>query len=625
MRFPLPARLLTAFAFAATLTPHVAHASITPEAKRVLDRYVHAVGDPASERTEHEVATLTAFGLTGRTESWLQRPNQTASLTELGPFKLREGFDGTAGWRTDPGGKLLVLDGKDLEKAKAAAWFEAELFLLPDQGGGAVAAAGVEKDSLLGPLDVLELTPPVGNSRRYSFDPKTGLPVREVAKNDQQTIVSTLTDYAMIAGRLRPRLTTTEIVGAPANTIRVTLDSVWVNIDIPATQFAAPVENAAPVKYLKTEGIARIPFEYRGKHVWVHASVNGGPPADFIFDTGASITVIDSTYAAKIGLVSEGRQQGQGAGASGGASFTRLQTLRVTAEDGDGVEMTGVQAGVLSVNPFLAPFFWRDAAGVLGFDFINRFVDEIDFDHQVLTLRDPKTFQYAGKGTPIPMTLAGHAPIIQMTLNGKYSGGFRVDVGSSSTVDLHTPFVKKNHLETVGGKGMNVMGGGFGGTFTNRIVRLDKLQLGPFAWTRPIVSLSGAEAGAFTSEDYAGNIGNRLLERFTCTFDYDRRLLYLEPGKRYALPDEFSRAGVQLARTGDLVRAMSVLPNSPAAISGVREGDEVISLDGVPVLTMTPDAVSDVLDRGKAGSVHSLELRRDGKVSKVKVTLKDML
>ena len=623
MRFVRPARLLALALTAATVSSS-AHATITPEARRILDRYAHATGNALAERTLHERSTLTAFGLTGHTESWIVRPNLHASATELGPFKLREGFDGAAGWRTDPGGKLLMLDGKDLESAKASAWFEAENYLLPDQGGGSVVAAGVEKDST-GAYDALEMTPPVGKPRRYLFDQKTGLLVRQIAKNDQQTIISTLADYEPIAGRLRPRHSTTEIVGAPANTIRVTLDSVWVNADIAPALFAVPVEEVAPPRYLKQDGVARLPFEYRGRHVWLKASVNGGPPADFIFDTGASITVIDSAYAASIGLKSEGHQQGQGAGASGSASFAQLSSLRIAGADGDGIELANTKVAVLSVNPFLSPFFWRDAAGVIGFDVINRFVDEIDFDEHTITLRDPKTFRYQGAGAPIPMTLAGHAPIVQMKLDGKYEGGFRVDVGSSSTVDLHTPFVKEHHLENAGGKGIEVTGGGFGGTFTNRLTRMQRADLGPFSWTHPLVSMSHAEAGAFTSEDYAGNIGNRILERFKCTFDYERRMLYLEPGKNYQKTDQFSRAGIQLARTGDQVTAMSVLPDSPASKAGLKEGDEVLSVDGASVLTLTPDSVSDMLDQGKIGSIHTIEIKRDGKVSKIAVTLKEMI
>ncbi len=609
----------------ALLGATAARAALAPQAKAVLDRYVQAMGGSAflDEKSLRVLGTIQAFMMKGVTESWTLRPDRTASRLELGPLKLRTGFDGTVGWRTDPNGKVLKLDGKDLDEAKGSAWFETAAYLLPDQGGGTVEWAGEEADSS-GRYLVLEMTPPAGRSRRVYFDATSGLLVKELGKNDQQTIVTRFSDYRRFEGRLLPARTTTEIVGQPLNTFTVTVDSAWVDPEIPASLFAMPAEQGPLARFLKTPGVARVPFEYRERHVWIRASVNGRPPADFIFDTGASITVIDSAYAARIGLRTEGEQQGQGAGATGRASFASLKSLRVEGADGDGIEMPDVKVAVLSVNSILAPFFWKDCAGIIGFDFIDRFVDEIDYDGRMLTFYDPKSFHYSGRGTAIPMTLAGHTPVVKMKLDGTYEGDFRVDVGSGSTVDLHTPFVDKYGLADQADRSVEVMGGGFGGTFQTRIVRMKKIEIGPYSWSKPLVSLSEATAGAFTSEDYAGNIGNRILERFKVTLDYDRRQLWLEPGRLYGRRDAFTRTGLQLGRLADTVRVMFVLEGSPAQKAGIRAGEAVLALDGKPMSDLTPDEVTRVLDEGPPGR-HTLTMLRGGKVKKVSVQLKEML
>jgi hypothetical protein len=284
-----------------------------------------------------------------------------------------------------------------------------------------------------------------------------------------------------------------------------------------------------------------------------------------------------------------------------------------------------VKVGVLSINAFLAPFFWRDCAGVIGYDFLSRFVTEIDFDSQTLTLHEPTGFQYSGAGARLPFQLAGTVPAIKMTLDGRYEGDFRVDVGSGSTVDLHTPFVKRFDLARRGERGVDVMGGGFGGTFKNRLVRMKKIAVGPYSWEEPLVSLSTVESGAFASEDYAGNIGTQILERFKCILDYDRRELILEPGKKYSKRDQFTRAGVQLARFGDNVKAMQVLDDSPAAKAGLKEGDEVVSLDGKPILSYAPDDLTELLHNGKVGRKIVFEVTRDGKKEKRTLTLREIL
>lgn len=604
-----------------------AGAAITPDARRVVERYLEAIGGRAlqdSLSTLRVSGAITAFGLHGRASAWHARPDRSATEIELGPFKLAEGFDGTAGWRTDPSGKLVMLDGKDLEDARASAWFENDRWLEPGQGGGAVVVTGAERDSA-GTYTVLEVSPPQGRSRQLWFDDRTGLFMRAVSKKDQQTVVFSNSDFRRVGGRTFAFRSRTRVEGMPANDLVLELDSVAVNVAIPAARFAAPVAAGGGPRWLRTPGRARLPFEYASRHVWLKVSVNGAPPADFLFDTGASITVLDSAYAARLGIATVGHQQGVGAGAVGNASFATVRTLRVTAPDSDGVELADVKVAVLGLKGFLEPYFWRDIAGVVGFDFIQRFVDQIDYDHRVLTLEDPKDYHYTGHGTAIPMTLAGSTPVVKLTLDGSIEGLYRVDVGSSSTVDLHTPFVKQHRLFETAGAKVEITGGGFGGTFLSTARRMAKLEIGPYGWAHPIVALSSATGGAFTSEDYAGNIGNQILQRFTCTLDYERRVLYLEPGARYAEPDEFPRSGAQLARFGDRVVVYAVLADSPAERAGLREQDEVVAIDGKPAREWTPDSVAETLDRARPGSRHTLEVERGGKRMKVTLVLRNLL
>jgi hypothetical protein len=612
---------------AALISAPAVRAAITPEAAKVVDRYVAAIGGrPAveAERSVHSKNTVVAFGFTGTLESWIQRPDRIASQTVLGPFALKDGFDGTTAWRIDQNGKLSIRDGKDLEDEKGSAWFENGHWLMPDQGGGSVAVQGKESDST-GAYTVLEVKGRVGRTRAIWFSTKTGLVDRVVIKTDQQTITTRLSDYRVNAGLLRPHRQEASVAGMPLNNLTVTLDSVWVNEATDPSRFALPQPAAADFKFLKGSGPAGLPVRYGERHVWVKVAIDGRPPEDFLLDTGASVSLLDSAWAASHGIASEGKMQAVGAGATGDVAFARVGSIRVAGPDGDGVEIAGQKLAVLALNRFVAPFFWRDAAGVLGYDFISRFVMEIDYDNGTLTLHDPKTFKYTGNGTAVPITLAGSIPVVKAKIDGQYEGQFRLDVGSGSTVDLHSPYVKKHGLREKMGKSVAVMAGGFGGTFTSHLGRMKSMEIGPYSWKDPLVILSGAEQGGLASEDYAGNIGNEVFERFKCTFDYEHRTLYLEPGPRFSKSDRFSRAGVQLARFGDAVKAMQVLPGSAAEAAGIREGDEVVTLDGKPILDWTQDSVTEMFENGVVGEKHALELLRDGKKRKVTVKLKEMI
>lgn len=625
-RLPPSRSLLAALVALVTLAP-ATRATITPEAAKVVDRYLAAIGGRAAaeaERSLHSRSAISAFGFTGTIESWSQRPDKIASQTALGPFTLKDGFDGTTAWRIDQNGKFSLRDGKDLEDEKGSAWFENSQWLRADQGGGSVTVQGSEKDSA-GTYTVLEVKGPVGRGRALWFSNKTGLIDRVVIKTDQQTVTTRLSDYRLDAGLVRPHRQEASVAGMPLNNLTVTMDSIWVNETIDPARFAPPQASAADFKFLKGSGPARLPMRYGERHVWLKASINGGAPEDFLVDTGASVSLLDSAWAAAHGIASEGKMQAMGAGAAGDVAFTQVSSIKVAGPDGDGVEIGGQKLAVLALNRFVAPFFWRDAAGVLGYDFISRFVMEIDYDHGTLTLHDPKTFTYAGKGTGVPITMAGGIPVVKAKLDGQYEGLFRLDIGSGSTVDLHAPFVKKHGLRDPAKPAIEVLGGGFGGTFSSHIVRMKSIEIGPYSWKDPLVILSGATTGGLASEDYAGNMGNEIFERFLCTLDYEHRMLYLEPGKRFGKSDQFSRAGVQLARFGDAIKAMQVLPGSAAEQAGIREGDEVVSLNGKPILSWTQDGITALFENGAVGEKHTFEIKRDGKPRKVTIKLKAMI
>ena len=48
--------------------------------------------------------------------------------------------------------------------------------------------------------------------------------------------------------------------------------------------------------------------------------------------------------------------------------------------------------------------------GILGYDFIRRFVVAIDFVKQELRLYDARSFKYDGPGESIPVTFSGNHP-----------------------------------------------------------------------------------------------------------------------------------------------------------------------------------------------------------------------
>jgi hypothetical protein len=631
-------RLVPALAVVVAVIAPASHATITPDAAKVVHRYVEVTGGAqafAAESTSYTHAKLYAFGFEGSFSSWSARPARRYSRTELGPFKLSEGVNGVTAWRTDPTtGVVRPLADHDLDQALESAWFEGERWAESGEGGGSVTLAGHEKDSL-GTYAVLEVKPPdlagagrpVG-TRQLWFDEKTGLLSVMRSKDDQREVFTRLSDWRLAAGRQRAFVNESGVVSMPANQVKAVADTLLANLSVAGLPFSPPeaaTGGAAAVTWLGTPGTAKLPFDYRARHVWLKASVNGGPPEDFLFDTGASVTVLDSAWAATHGLKTQGRMQAAGAGAAGAASFATLGSLRVASAGNDGVELKDVKVAVLDVNPSFEPMFWRSMAGVIGYDVISRFVVTVDYDDSVVVLHDPATWKYTGPEKPLSMVMNGTVPALQGKFDDADEGLFRLDVGSSSTVDVHAPFAKKTGILNRMGKTTRFDGVGFGGSFSSEVGRLRSMSLGPYEWDDPIVVVSHATEGAFASEEFAGNIGNRILERYRVTFDYEHRQVYLEPGKRYADRDHLTRAGVLLTRRAGSVGVESVLANSPAEHAGLRAGDQVLAVDGRDIGQWDLPQISDLLDEGEPGRKVPVRVLRGGQEKKLNIKLAEVV
>jgi hypothetical protein len=198
-------------------------------------------------------------------------------------------------------------------------------------------------------------------------------------------------------------------------------------------------------------------------------------------------------------------------------------------------------------------------------------------------------------------------------------------VGNSFNLNVHGSMVRRCHLFHPSRKEVEVWGAGFGGSFSASVCRLQRIQIGPYDWEDPIAALSLSTHGMVGSKDYSGNIGNGILERFKCTFDYAHHMLYLEPGRRYGEREHFSRSGTLFVRNGDHIIAVGVTPHSSAEDAGLRASDEVLAIDGRPILHYTPEDIDRLLENGPAGSSHEITVRREGAAVTLTLTLRDIL
>ena len=337
---------------------------------------------------------------------------------------------------------------------------------------------------------------------------------------------------------------------------------------VPAVAPAWQVTPAPSSQSLAHEALASIPFEESGSSVFLPVRVNGSKPLWFILDSGANTCLIDVGQARQLGIkLAETKQ-----GSSGGrpipyfpirkedVSF-QLQTIVFTCEHAAAIDYSQNFAVT-----------GHDLEGVIGSDFFERFVVEIDYEARVVRLFDPQPYSYRGPGETIPLIFQRRLPHVEAELAVPGQPAQRklllIDSASEDAVDDDII------LQSLGPK--REVTGGVGSAEEYRVTlgtisrfRLGNISLENIPSVAPGVPL----------------IGGEVLRRFTIAFDYSRGRMYWEPNRH--LGDSFQTgdpSGIDLRMAMDRKAFLvhEVRKGSAAERAGLRTADRIIAIDGVP-------------------------------------------
>src|SRR5678815_566022 len=390
-----------------------------------------------------------------------------------------------------------------------------------------------------------------------------------------------------------------------------------------STVCASPALPPAPI--LAAPQPATIPIDVYSNHVYVKVCA-GDRPLDFILDTGAGATFLDLHTAERFGVKLGGSFTGRGAGA-GTIAGAQLEGASVRLA---GSSLVQPVPSALDLSR-LPPREGHRMDGILGYDFIRRFVVAIDYVKQELRLYDARSFKYDGTGESIPVTFSGNHPHVDAEVRlgdgATIKGRMVVDVGSSASLALTKPFVESNHLRDRVGKTIRRRsGGGVGGPVTADIGRVAALKLGRLEIERPITSLQGDSAGVMSGNaEWIGNIGGDILRRFTVFLDYANKRMILEPHAGANEPSEADMSGLMLVMNDSLSAATVdyVVPGSAATDAGLVVGDTLVTIDGQPA---NGSAVREFRKRlRRDGERIVLTVRRGGAVRTVTLVLRRLV
>jgi hypothetical protein len=221
-----------------------------PAARRILDRYVEAIGGRAAvmrTRSSHTTGLfeVPAAGLVGQIDVYAAAPNRMFVKTNFPQMgEVTSGYDGTTAWSVDPMQGPMLLEGKQLEDTRVQADFFGRLHEPANfssiETTGLVDFEGKQAYSV-------RLVRTNGDVVEELFDPTTGLLVGSVATRDTPmgpvTVTSVVSDYKKFGDQLVPTRVVQKVAGQE---IVVTISSVTYDSVDPAI-FELP----ASIKALK--------------------------------------------------------------------------------------------------------------------------------------------------------------------------------------------------------------------------------------------------------------------------------------------------------------------------------------------------------------------------------------
>lgn len=280
--------------------------------------------------------------------------------------------------------------------------------------------------------------------------------------------------------------------------------------------------------------VAQIPFEFQGTHLYIKVQTKQSDSLRFVFDTGCTGATIDSAIAERAGIGKENRRTVSVAGSGGAQSYTMAlhQSLKLKK-----IEIKDINL-VLANMASLSAVIGSRVDGVVGYEILNQYVTQIDFDSKKLLLYNQiKSVDTTGyTGIPFEFSkniLIPRFPISITLANGEtFSGKVMFDTGSIFTLIVSTPFSKYHNFSSKLGVTSNTMGRGMNAVTQDQLANIKSMSFNGFDFGQMGIRLTINEK-AEPKDGYLGIMGIEVIKRFNVILDYTHKKIYLKPNQAY--------------------------------------------------------------------------------------------
>lgn len=311
---------------------------------------------------------------------------------------------------------------------------------------------------------------------------------------------------------------------------------------------------------------AQTPSAFRLQNGKVMTEVRvGGVAVQAMLDSGGALNAIDSRVASAMGLLPVGQAVTlEGVGGTVRGRYSAPIDLIL-----GGRTLSGTRLAIVDLSGL------GGGTGVdmiVGAPLFRSFAVDFNFVESSFLLGEPA--RAPADRTMVTLTQQGEWMTAPLQIGDEVVRA-TVDIGSEAAVLLSPDTARRLRIGSRGA--VTAVIGGVGGRRVGRIVTVPSIGFAGQTFSDVPVQIAPRDLGT------EANVGLDLLSRFHLWFDVgSRRLLVRSNGRTGPFPRNL--VGFYAERENDSLRITHVVAGSPAEKAGLRQGDVIAAIDGVPAV-----------------------------------------
>lgn len=488
----------------------------------IYNKYYQAIGgleNLKAIKTSYTQGSIQTDHLTGHFKEWSSTPLRYRLEENYHIITHLSGDDGQHAWARDTNGKVLVIKDKEsIQRRQLTKLLEEFNHLKRDSPFFSLSYEGktsINKQT----VHIIKMTNTINNDVSWLyFNSKDFLLVKEIEKQPDIEVHTSYQDYRPADGGILIAYRTHSEINPRDKHRNTVISEFKANPDIPEAYFSTPAEALSAIQFNDNQNVNSTPFQLINNLIYLPLQLQGRQ-AWWILDSGASLSLIDEDYATQLNLVSHPGIKGFGYGGNFDLSYVKLPSYGT-----QGVQIKNQT--IYSLKGLADNFKSPQAMGILGYDFLSRFVVKIDYAKQLISLYNNEHFQYHGNGTRFTAPIKYNTFTLPVTLDGQYRGQWSIDLGAYDASLSYDYAAKHNLLQRTGEE---IISQGLSSTITERAVKFNSLTIGPYQLDPVVINIPVSKQSSSSSHgELAGNLGNAILQHFVLYLDYKNQQVIIE-------------------------------------------------------------------------------------------------